>query len=138
MAALQEIPRAIEILASPLPPVAEGEALTADQWKVFLSIGDAVIADVQPGKNASAANVKQEEFDVLKAQLQENLPAGIDANAVDAYLSETVTSTPLMKETLHRMVLESLRTDARDGIRMILSTLKYVSVTRIGSIMLTR
>ena len=131
MAALPEISQTIKILASPLPSVPEGEALTADQWKVFLSIGDAVIADVQPGKNASTANAKQEEFDALKTQLQENLPAGVDAGEVDAYLSETASSTPMMKETLHRMILESLRTDSRDGIRMILSTLKYVLVSRL-------
>lgn len=120
-----EIVKTIQILASPLPAIPDGEALTADQWKVLLSIGDAIIGDVQPGKtDAKDSNIKAEEYDTLRQQIQNNLPKGQDPNVVDAYLSETASSTPGIKAALHRLILESLRQDSRDGIRMILSTLK--------------
>ena len=125
--AAHEIAKTIEILASPLPVIPDGEALTADQWKVLLSIGDAVIGNIQPGKaDSKDTNIKAEEYDTLRQQLQSNLPKGQDAGAVDAYLSETASTTPGIKAALHRLILESLRQDSRDGIRMILSTLKYV------------
>lgn len=127
-AAAQEIVKTIEILASPLPAVPDGEALTVDQWKVLFAIGDAVIGDMQLGKaDAENVNIKTEQYNTLRQQLQNNLPKGQDANVVDAYLSETASTTPGLKDALHRLILECLRQDSRDGIRMILSTLKYVS-----------
>ena len=123
-AVASDIAHRIEVLASPLPPLPAGEALSEDQWKVLFAIGDAIVGNVSTSQSKDTINVSSQEYNTIRQTLVDNLPKGVDDSAVDRYLAETASNTPEIRTAMNRLILNSLRADARDSIRMILSTLK--------------
>jgi hypothetical protein len=123
--AAQELQRKLEILASPLPPIAPGEVLTSDQWKVLLAIGDTVISSIQATPASNNSIIKSPaEYTSLVNDIQQALPPGEGREAVHEYLAENASAIPAMKDLIHRTIGEYLRPADRDGIKLILSALK--------------
>ena len=99
-------------LASPLPPPPEGDVLTPSQWTTLMAIGDTVI----PALELSPAN-----FSKLKA----TLPSGADTVLASTYLIEQASTTPGLKDLIHRTINKFIRQDAQKGMSVILTALKY-------------
>ena len=99
-------------LASPLPPPPEGDVLTPSQWTTLMAIGDTVI----PALEFSPTNV---------SKLKATLPPGADTVLASTYLSEQASTTPGLKDLIHRTLHDFIRQDAQQGISVILTALEY-------------
>ena len=111
-------------LASPLPPLPEGEVLTATQWKTLMAIGDAFI----PSLGSGNSKLESSDYSSALSQIRGILPANTPETVAQTYLAESASSTPGARELLHRMFSDNIRPDARKGICVILSALEYGSI----------
>lgn len=116
-------------LDSPLPPVPKGEVLTESQWKTLLAIADTIVPAVEASSSPSLhkLSVQASEYTNAVEQIQKAVPADGPSDAVQKYLAERPGSLPGFKELIQRQFGDYMREDALKGIRVILSTLEYVS-----------
>ncbi|KAL8748650.1 MAG: hypothetical protein Q9184_007163 [Pyrenodesmia sp. 2 TL-2023] len=116
-------------LDSPLPPVPTGDVLTDSQWKTLLAIADTIVPAVEASSTHSLIklSVQPSEYTSAVEQIQKAVPPDAPSDAVQKYLAERAGSLPRFKELIQRQFGDYMREDALKGIRVILSTLKYVS-----------
>ena len=116
----------LAILASPPPPLSEGEVLTSDQWTTLFAICDAFIPalDSSATQSTGALGLSSSEYAKLAADLAKQAAISQDASeTVRQYLSESVSSIPAAKEIMHRMLGDYSRPAARSSTAVILSVL---------------
>lgn len=113
-------------LASPLPPLPEGEVLTKAQWTTLMAIGDAIIPSIGPSNSTLPNTLALEatEYGSAISKLESNLPENASRDIAHRYLAESASATPGLRELLHRMLTDYVRTDARKGICVVLSALE--------------
>jgi hypothetical protein len=115
-------------LASPLPPLGEGEVLSPQQWTTLMSIGDALIASIDsPTSDMPAPNrlsISSAEYSAAVQQLEAGLPQHDDKDLVQTYLGESVSQNPRARELLHRTLDEYVRPDVRKGMAVLLAALE--------------
>ncbi|MCJ1420682.1 hypothetical protein MMC32_007041 [Xylographa parallela] len=122
-------------LASPLPPLPEGEVLSPSQWVTLMAIGDTVIPAINLSFSSSEKRlVAEDEYDEAIAKVQSIIPASNNVEELaHKFLAESASTTPGLKELLQRTFSDYVRPEARKGICTILSTLD----TRAGCLLLT-
>lgn len=113
-------------LASPLPPPPEGEVLTQAQWTTLLAIGDAIIPSIGPSNSTLPNTLALEatEYSSAISKIESTVPENAPSGIAHRYLAESASATPGMRELLHRMLSDYVRTDARKGICVLLSALE--------------
>ena len=113
-------------LASPLPPPPEGEVLTEAQWTTLMAIGDAFIPSIGPSKSTlpSTLTLEATVYSSAISKIESNLPENASRDIAHRYLAESASAIPGVRELLHRMLSDYVRTDARKGISIVLSALK--------------
>lgn len=113
-------------LASPLPPPPEGEVLTQAQWTTLLAIGDAIIPSIGPSNTTLPNTLALEatEYSSAISKIESTLPENAPSDIAHRYLAESASATPGMRELLHRMLSDYVRTDARKGVCVVLSALE--------------
>src|SRR5271163_2175851 len=107
-------------LASPLQALPEGELLTEDQWTMLLAICDTVVSPFS-------------HQDASVSTLRKYLPDSLDQSVLNDYLSETASSHPLFKQSIHRRFALYIPPASLKALSFILSSLN----TRLGSLFLT-
>ena len=114
-------------LATPLPPLPEGEVLTSAQWATLMSIGDTVIPSIQRPSHGSPDFLQtgstryQSALDKVHASLSRKSSEEVAI----AYLEENASLIPGIKESIHRTLVNYVRPEQRKGIAVILSALEY-------------
>ena len=113
-------------LDAPLPPVPEGEVLTAAQWRTLMAIADAVIPAIEVSTIPSHDKLSIQASEYINAidQIKKLTPPSADGKAAERYLSESASSNPGFRDSLHRQLGQYVREDALKGIRVILSALE--------------
>ena len=121
------------ILASPIPPPEEGEALNADQFTTLFAIADAFIPAIQSSSSpsTSALSLSPSEYTKLSDSLLADAAGHQDADVVSSYLSDSASSTPGFKDLLNRMLGDYSRPAARNGASLLLSALGYSCCLRL-------
>ena len=102
-------------LASPLPPLPEGEALTNSQWTTLMAIGDTILPNIESSTDG---------YHTIVNRLQNSASRDVDSVAVSSYFSESASSLPELRACLQRVLSKNVRQDAKKGISVILSALK--------------
>ena len=113
-------------LDTPLPPPPEGQVLTESQWTTLMAIADAVIPSIEVSSSLSNSSLclAPSEYASAVETIARRLPAQTDPNLTQRFLQENASSVPGFRELLQRILGDSLREDARKGIRVILSALE--------------
>lgn len=113
-------------LESPLPAPPEGEILTDSQWKTLMAIADTVLPSLVGSSQASqeTLSIDSAEYEKTVDSLEAQIPKTGKADLVRAYLEECPSKLPGFKQSLHRVIGEYLREDARKGLRVLLSVLE--------------
>lgn len=113
-------------LDAPLPPPADGEVLTAAQWRTLMAIADTVIPAIEVSSTPSNSRLCVQAS--AYANAIDKVRKGVNAEAQDdlpqRYLQENASSVPAFQETLRRLLGECVREEARKGVRVILSALE--------------
>lgn len=126
---MTEVPQASYTpLAAPLPPVPTEEVFTDLQWKTLLSLADTVIPSIwRPETATSRAQkvVSGEELDSAISTLTSSIEGPDAADLAARYLEEDVSSNPEFKEAIQRLFGRHVPTEARKGIALVLTALKY-------------
>ncbi|KAF2461906.1 putative long chain fatty alcohol oxidase [Lineolata rhizophorae] len=127
---------------SPLPPLSTADPLTAEQWRTFLAIADAVVPSiVSEGDPSSTIPVMATGFDDVVGTLARGMPKSAGADAANDqdrtalardYLAESASSNPGFKPTAWRM-LAQMPADARKQLTGVLNLLN----SRPGSLLFT-
>ncbi|MCJ1400911.1 hypothetical protein MMC11_004122 [Xylographa trunciseda] len=122
-------------LASPLPPLPEGEVLSPSQWVTLMAIGDTIIPAIDLSFPSSEKRlVAEDEYDEAIGKIQSMIPAGNNVkDLAHKFLAESASTTPGLKQLLQRTFSDYIRPEARKGICIILSGLD----TRAGCLLLT-
>ena len=117
---------AISPLATPLPPLPEGEVLTPAQWVTLMSIGDTIIPSIRNTSHPSpmALQIDSTLYQAISTGIQTKLYSNSSPEVVVSYLEENASSIPGVQETIHRTLANYVRPDQRKGIAVILSALK--------------
>lgn len=116
-------------LDSPLPPSLEGDVLTKLQWETLMAIADTIIPSIEVSSTPlfNKATIQISEYEAAIEKLQNQLAASTNPELPRNYLEENPSSLPGFRQDLQRTLGEYVREDARKGIRVILSALKYNS-----------
>ena len=117
----------ISPLATPLPPLPEGDVLTPAQWATLMAIGDTVISSLYQPAHASQPILQPQSTQHQKIldRIQVNFSPNNSKNPAVAYLEEKASSIPYIKESIHRTLANYVRPEQRRGIAVILSALEY-------------
>lgn len=91
-----------------------------------MAIGDTFIPSIGTSSDPSITrlSVSQNEYKDAVNSLEEVLVSNPKRGIIQTYLEENASSTPGLKEALHRLLEENLQEDARKGIRVILYALE--------------
>lgn len=122
-------------LLTPLPPLPPGEVFTPEQWTTLISILDTFIPSITNSQSESASKlcVGAAEYAESTKAVQDFLPPSIDQSIIASYLSESISSLPDCRDSIHRCFAQYVPADQAKGLRLILSGLS----TRPGSLLLT-
>jgi hypothetical protein len=122
-------------LESPLPPPPAGEVFTAEQWLTLLSILDTFIPSITNSQSEGDERlcVRGTGYAESTLSIQDLLPSSADPSIISTYLSESATSIPDFRSSVHRCFGQYVPSDQLKGLRFILSSLS----TRPGSLLLT-
>ena len=109
-----------------LPPIPEGEVLTAAQWRTLIAIADAIIPAIEVSTTPShdKLSIQTSEYANAIDQIKKLTPPSADGKAAERFLSESASSTPGFRDSIHRQLRQYMREDALKGIRVILSALE--------------
>lgn len=115
----------ISPLASPLPPPPENDSLSEDQWKTLYAIGDTLIAPLSdtPGEQDELV-VPKDEYEAVIEEIKANTTLKNKDASAKAYLRESASDLVDARHQVHRILTQYTRKDARDGLLVLLSTLK--------------
>ena len=113
-------------LNAPLPPAPKGDVFTAAQWRTLMAIADAIIPAIEVSTAHSHDKLCLEASEYANAieQIKSLTPPSADGKAAERYLSESASSTPGFRDSIHRQLGQYVREDALKGIRVILSALE--------------
>ena len=119
--------KCITPLETPLPPPATGEVLTEAQWTTLLAIADTIIPSIEVSTSPSKQklSIQASEYTNAVEAITHGSPEDKSTVIPHSYLQENASSIPGFKELLRRTLSDYVREDARRGIRVILSALKY-------------
>lgn len=114
-------------LDAPLFPTHEDPVFTDLQWESFLSLCDVVIPALTTEKNPKKLSQKRittEEYDSAIKSITETLKTPDAAQKARQFLEENVSSNPLFKEALRRAFSVYVPQESKNGLSLILTTLK--------------
>lgn len=91
-----------------------------------MAIGDTFIPSIEVSSDPSITklSVPQNEFTAAVSSIEKVLVSNPEGGIIQKYLHENASSTPGLKEALHRLLGENVQEDARKGIRAILFALE--------------
>lgn len=91
-----------------------------------MAIGDTFIPSIETSSDPSITklSVSENEYTAAVNNLEKVLVPNREGGIIQKYLEENASSTPGLKEALHRLLGENVQEDARKGIRTILSALE--------------
>lgn len=110
-------------IPSPVPPVAEDEVFSPEQWTIFLSLCEVFVPTI------SASTVRDSDYAKACQTITDTLPDSAEEGLAEKYLAETVAGDPDFKERLRRRFVTSLPQAQIKGLTFLLSALN----TRAGS-----
>jgi hypothetical protein len=114
-------------LDAPLFPTHEDPVFTDLQWESFLSLCDVVIPALTTEKKPQKPYQKKitaEEYDSALKSITETLKTPDAAQTARQFLEENVSSNPLFKEALRRAFSLYVPQESKNGLSLILTTLK--------------
>lgn len=118
-------------LDSPLPPPPEEDIFTPDQWTILLAIADTIIPSIRSSDSIdpSALSVPDSELAAARSHLQNGLDnphSEESTHLITSYLEEAASSVPQFKDSLKAIFGRHVHHEARKGLSLILTALKYV------------
>lgn len=120
----------------PLPPEPSADFFTELQWKTFFALADAIIPAIHTRATARSPNdkiVSDAEYNSAVISLT-SLISGPEANSIATqYLQEDVSSNPLFRSLVYRLLGNYVHEEGKNGMSLILNALN----TRAGSLILT-
>lgn len=115
-------------LAAPLPPAPTEEVFTDLQWETLLSLADTVIPSIRRRDTATSHTQKVvpgSKLDSAISTLKSTIEGPDAADLAARYLEEPASSNPEFKEAIRRLFGHYVHTEAKKGISLILTALKY-------------
>jgi hypothetical protein len=132
----QNILEVLAPLETPLPELPSGEHFTALQWEILLAILDAVIPSIERESvssklalgrdHISVETISDAKYGAALAHLREKVVSPPAEEDIDVFLMERPSQIPEFEDLLKRTLIQYAREDARSGLRVILTTLRYV------------
>lgn len=122
---------AIAPLAAPLPDPPAGDAFTPAQWTTLLAIMDTIVPaihreSVTPSSTSTVQAVPDVQYNAVVHEVREKVKDLPKDDELDGYYSERASQCPGFEDLLKRTLVDYSRSDARKGLALVLSTLKYV------------
>jgi hypothetical protein len=113
-------------LDAPLFPTHEDPVFTDLQWDSLLSLCDVVIPALttEKPKKPYQKKITAEEYDSAFKAITETLKTPEAAQTAREFLEENVSSNPLFKEALRRAFSLYVPQESKNGLSLILTTLK--------------
>lgn len=117
-------------LASPIPEPPEGEYFTEDQWRILLSIMDAIVPSIHsdstahPHDELSQLAIPDAKWGAAVNHLNATLVDPPDTDTLGVYFAEKPSDNPDFKDLLERTLVFYVREDARNGLIFVINALK--------------
>jgi hypothetical protein len=120
----------------PLPPAPSASFFSELQWKTLFALADAIVPSIRPAaisKSSDDKVIPDAEYNTALESLTK-LISGPDASSIAAqYLQENVSSNPLFRSIVERILGNHVHEEGRNGFGLIMNALN----TRAGSLILT-
>jgi hypothetical protein len=115
-------------LDAPLFPIPDDPIFTAPQWQTLLSLADVVIPALTTARAGNKAlhqkTVSAAQYDTAIATLTAQIKSPNAAEVARQYLDENASSLPAFKESFRRAFALNVPQESRNGLSLILTTLK--------------
>ncbi|KAJ5893363.1 hypothetical protein N7495_005054 [Penicillium taxi] len=111
-------------LEAPVPPPPDASFFSDAQWKTLLSLADAVIPTIRT--SAKSSNVKvisNTDWDSAVTKLTSLMPRPDAAEIATRYLEEDVSSNPIFRAYLERILGHYVHNEGRKSLGWIMSAL---------------
>jgi hypothetical protein len=113
-----------------LPPAPDVKFWSEQQWTTFFALADAVIPSIRTAAtvNSSADKViSTGEWDTTITKLSTLIPGPDAAALAKEYLEEDVSSNPIFRATVQRIIGNHVHEEGKNGFGLVLNALKYVN-----------
>jgi hypothetical protein len=128
---------ALAPLATPPPDGPTELPFSELQWTTLLAIMDTVIPsvrrDTKTNNNVNQLTISDIEYNKTVNHLKKTLVNSPDSESLDEYLGEKPSDNPRFQALLQRTLSSFARDDAKQGLSLVLTTLKYVQTAFIHS-----
>jgi len=119
---------ALAPIATPLPDGPTELPFSALQWTTLLAIMDTVIPSIRrdstTNNQVSQLTISDVEYNKTVNHLQKTLVNLPDSKSLDEYLDEKPSGIPRFQALLQRTLSTFARDDAKQGLSLVLTTLK--------------
>lgn len=128
-----ELATALAPVVAPLPPLADDDVFTPEQWTTLFALLEVFAPSVRPAGDSDGDALQCSDYEKLIEEIQQYAPKGLAREDIEAYMAESIDSLPGLKEDLRRRFLCTVPKDGRAGLTSILNALN----TTAGSLLMT-
>lgn len=119
-----------------LPPAPDVTFWSEQQWTTLFALADAVIPSIRTAatvKSSADKVISTGEWDTTITKLSALIPGPNAASLAKEYLEEDVSSNPIFRATVQRIIGNHVHEEGKNGFGLILNALN----SRAGSLILT-
>ena len=110
-----------------LPPAPDVTFWSEQQWTTLFALADAVIPSIRTAatvKSSADKVISTGEWDTTITKLSALIPGPDAASLAKEYLEEDVSSNPIFRATVQRIIGNHVHEEGKNGFGLILNALK--------------
>lgn len=115
-------------LEVPLPPGPDASFFTETQWKTLFALADTIIPSIRTAATVRSSTdkvISMAEWDSAVAKLSSLIPSTDAAKVAAIYLEEDVSSNPVFRACVERIMGHYVHEAGKNGFGLIMNALKY-------------
>lgn len=117
-------------LEAPLPPSPDTSFWSEAQWKTLFALCDAIVPSIRTAATVQSSKdkvISTGEWDAAISKLSSLIPAPDAAKVAAQYLEEDVSSNPVFRACVERVLGDYVHQEGKSGFGLIMNALKYAS-----------
>jgi hypothetical protein len=115
-------------LEVPLPAAPDTSFFSDTQWKTLFALADVIIPSIRTAATVRSSTdkvISTAEWDSAVAKLSSLIPGPDAAKVAAIYLEEDVSSNPLFRAYVERIMSHYVHEEGKSGFGLIMNALKY-------------
>lgn len=112
----------------PLPPGPDASFFTEAQWKTLFALADTIIPSIRTAATVRSSTdkvISTAEWDSAVTKLSSLIPSPDAAKVAAIYLEEDVSSNPVFRACVERIMGHYVHEEGKSGFGLIMNALKY-------------